>query len=78
MARPDTVLWQDRLMAEDGCPDCDADFATIWHVTVGTNLQGYEPVFGNAPVAVDIGRCNNCNTSFESVDGGPWRRQGDQ
>jgi uncharacterized protein (UPF0212 family) len=62
-------------MVERICPACGADFETVWQVTVGTNLQGYKPVFGKAPVAIDIGRCNNCNTTFESVDGGPWERQ---
>lgn len=65
-------------MVEERCPECGADFETVWHVTAGTNLQGYEPVFGKARVAVDMGRCNNCNISFESVDGGSWHRQGDQ
>jgi hypothetical protein len=65
-------------MVEESCPECGADFETVWHVTLGTNLQGYKPVFGKAPVAVDVGRCNNCNISFESLDGGPWHRQGDQ
>ncbi len=65
------------MAEDDGCPECDGEFASVGQVTVGTNLQGYEPVFGKAPVAVDIGRCNNCNISFERVDGGPWRRQGD-
>ena len=65
-------------MVEENCPECAADFESVWHVTVGTNLQGYEPVFGKAPVAVDMGRCDNCNISFESVDEGARRRQGDQ
>jgi hypothetical protein len=55
-----------------------SDFVTTWHVTVGANLQGYEPVFGKAPVAIEVGRCNNCNTSFERIDGGPWRRQSEE
>lgn len=65
-------------MVAESCPECGADVETVWHVTVGTNLQGCEPVFGKAPVAVDVGRCNNCNISFESIGGGPWHRQGDQ
>ena len=65
-------------MVQDGCPDCGADSETVWRMTVGANLQGYEPVFGKAPIAVDMGRCNNCSTSFESFDGGPWRRQGNE
>lgn len=64
-------------MAERCCPECGFDFETVWHVTVGTNPQGYEPVFGRAPVAFARGRCDKCNISFESVDGGAWRRQGD-
>lgn len=70
--------WQDRLMAEHACPECNADFATVWHVTVGTNPQGYEPVFGEAPVEVEMGRCARCNVDFQRVDGGPWHRQGDR
>jgi hypothetical protein len=65
-------------MVEASCPECGADFERVWYVTVGTKPQGYEPVFGKAPVVVDMGRCNNCNSSFESVDGGPWHRQGEQ
>lgn len=65
-------------MVEESCPTCGADLETVWHVTVGTNLQGYEPVFEKAPVAVDIGRCNSCTIGFESVDGEPWLRQGGQ
>ena len=49
-------------MAEGSCPECGADFETVWRVTVGTNLQGYEPVFGKAPVVVDMGRCNDCTS----------------
>lgn len=65
-------------MAQAGCPECDVDFVAVWQVTVGTDPQGYKPVFGNVPVTVEAGRCNNCNMSFERVDGGPCRRQGDQ
>ncbi len=65
-------------MVEESCPECGADFGTVWHVMVGTNLQRYKPFFGKAPVAVDVGRCKNCNISFESLDGGRWYRQGDQ
>jgi hypothetical protein len=57
------------------CPNCAAEFAVVWHVTVGTNPQGYTPVFGKAPVAVEAGRCDSCNISFERIDGGAWRRQ---
>ena len=64
-------------MVEEICPECGGDFETVWHVTFGTDLQGYKPVFGKAPVAVDMGRCNNCNINFESVDGGPWQGQRD-
>jgi hypothetical protein len=63
-------------MVDESCPECGADLETVWRVTVGTDLQGYEPVYGKARVDVEVGRCNNCNVSFESVDGGPWRRQG--
>jgi len=65
-------------MVEHSCPECGAELPTVWHVTVGTNLQGYTPVFGRAPVALDVGRCNNCNISFERIDGGPWCRQDSQ
>jgi len=65
-------------MVEDCCPECHADVATVWHVTVGTDQQGYEPVFGKTPVEVDGGRCDNCNASFERIDGGPWHRKGDE
>jgi hypothetical protein len=63
-------------MVEGGCPDCAVEFAMIWEVTVGSVLDGYTPVFGDAPVVVEVGRCDNCNISFERIDGGPWRRQG--
>jgi hypothetical protein len=62
-------------MVENGCPECGHEFDTVWQVAVGTNLQGYTPVFGG-PVVVDIGRCNNCNTSFERIGDGTGHRQG--
>jgi len=65
-------------MVEASCPECHVDFAAVWQVTVGTDPQDYEPVFGKAPVLVEAGRCNKCNTSFERIDGGPWRREGDE
>ena len=65
-------------MVEDACPECGGVFEVVWKVTVGTNMQGYTPVFGRSPVVVDAGRCNACNISYERIDGGPWSRQGSQ
>lgn len=64
-------------MVEERCPECGADFETVWQARVGTGVQGYEPAFGKGTVAVALGRCKNCNISFESTDGGVWHRQGD-
>lgn len=69
-------LRQNPLVAEHACPECNGDFASVWDVMVGTDLQGYKPVFGKAPVEVEMGRCGSCNVDFERVDGGPWHRQG--
>ena len=69
--------WHDDQMAEDACPDCGTDFGAVWQVKVGTNMRGYTPVF-DGPVVADIGRCDNCNTSSERIDGGAWCRQGSQ
>ena len=71
------VPWQDHPMVEAGCPECGGDFGALWQVTVGTDLKGYTPVFGG-PVVLDMGRCNNCDMSFERIDAGPWRRQGSE
>ena len=62
------------VVPEYECPECGAAFDSLWHVTVGES-GGYKSVFGG-PVALDMGRCNNCNIDFERTDGGSWRRQG--
>lgn len=59
-------------MPDDVCPQCGREFESIWGVTVG-DAGGYKPVFGG-PVVLDLGRCNNCNITFERTDAGPWRR----
>ena len=30
-------------MVEEACPECGADFESVWRVRVATNPQGYEP-----------------------------------
>jgi hypothetical protein len=37
----------------------------------------YTPVFGGR-VVLDMVRCNNCNISFERVEGQPWERQAEK
>lgn len=56
-------------MIDHACPECVAEFGCVWHVTVGTGLKKYPPVFAG-PVVVDIGRCESDNLTFERVDGG--------
>lgn len=64
-------------MAEEFCPECGEALGDVWRVTVNTNMQEYTPIFGGRAV-VDIVRCNNCEVSFERVEGGSWRRQDEQ
>jgi hypothetical protein len=61
-------------MDEGICSDCGGRCGPVWQVTVGTNLQGYTPLFG-APVVVDLWTCQACNTTFERVDGGEWHER---
>jgi hypothetical protein len=61
-------------LVDDSCPECGEELGAVWRVTVDTNMQEYTPVFGERAV-LDIVRCNNCNISFERIEGGSWRRQ---
>jgi hypothetical protein len=61
-------------VGDDSCSECGGRFGPRWQVTVGTNMEGYTPLFGG-PVVVDIRTCQVCNTTFERLDGGEWQKQ---
>jgi hypothetical protein len=67
-------LWEPREVGEYACPECGDEFGSVWYVAVGDS-GGYKPVFGG-PVALDVGRCDKCNTTYERSDGDPWCKQG--
>lgn len=58
---------------EYACPGCGGVFPAVWQVTVGESDR-YEPVFGG-PVALDLGRCEHCNISYEQRGRGLWRQR---
>jgi hypothetical protein len=58
------------------CPECGQPFEPVGQVAIG-DPGGYQPVFGG-PVVLDVGRCDNCNTNLERVNGGEWHRQGSE